>query len=113
MLIVADTSPLNYLVQVGHQALLPLLYRRIIIPRFPASCHKGESQAIALCLESSQHILLIDDRPARRFAESLGVHCVGLLGTLRAAHNAKIVDGFAVLALLKKTTMFIPADYSL
>jgi predicted nucleic acid-binding protein len=32
MLVVADTSPLNYLVLIQHDALLPALYERVVIP---------------------------------------------------------------------------------
>jgi predicted nucleic acid-binding protein len=32
MIVVADTSPLNYLIQVGCESLLPALYRRVLIP---------------------------------------------------------------------------------
>ena len=32
MLVVADTSPLPYLVLIGHEAILPTLYERVVIP---------------------------------------------------------------------------------
>ena len=32
ILVVADTSPLNYLVQIGCQELLPALYDRVLVP---------------------------------------------------------------------------------
>jgi hypothetical protein len=32
MLVVADTSPLNYPVLIGHEAILPALYARVLIP---------------------------------------------------------------------------------
>ena len=32
MLVVADTSPLNYLVIIHHETLLPALYTRVVIP---------------------------------------------------------------------------------
>jgi predicted nucleic acid-binding protein len=32
MLIVADTSPINYLILIQHDALLPLLYTQVVIP---------------------------------------------------------------------------------
>jgi predicted nucleic acid-binding protein len=32
MLVVADTSPLHYLVLIGHEAVLPALYERVVIP---------------------------------------------------------------------------------
>lgn len=33
MIIVADTSPLNYLIQLGCETVLADLYERILIPR--------------------------------------------------------------------------------
>jgi predicted nucleic acid-binding protein len=38
MLVVADTSPINYLVLLEHEALLPQLYTRILLP--PAVIHE-------------------------------------------------------------------------
>jgi hypothetical protein len=32
MLVVADTSPINYLVLIQHEAILPALYQRVVIP---------------------------------------------------------------------------------
>jgi hypothetical protein len=32
MLVVADTSPLNYLVLIQHDSLLPALYERVMVP---------------------------------------------------------------------------------
>jgi uncharacterized protein len=32
MIVVADTSPLNYLVQISCESVLPVLYKRIVVP---------------------------------------------------------------------------------
>jgi predicted nucleic acid-binding protein len=32
MLVISDTSPLHYLVLIGHSAVLPTLFRRVLIP---------------------------------------------------------------------------------
>lgn len=32
MIVVADTSPLNYLIQIACESLLPALYKRVLIP---------------------------------------------------------------------------------
>ena len=34
MIVVADTSPLNYLVLIGHIEVLPYFYQRVLIPPF-------------------------------------------------------------------------------
>jgi predicted nucleic acid-binding protein len=31
-LVIADTSPVNYLIQIGHIGILPVLFERVIIP---------------------------------------------------------------------------------
>lgn len=33
MIVVADTSPINYLIQIGCDSLLPKLYQRVVLPR--------------------------------------------------------------------------------
>jgi predicted nucleic acid-binding protein len=32
MIVVADTSPLNYLVLIGHVAILPHFYQQVLVP---------------------------------------------------------------------------------
>jgi predicted nucleic acid-binding protein len=42
MIVIADTTPLNYLVLIDHSDLLPRLYGRVLIP--PATTpHAGQS----------------------------------------------------------------------
>lgn len=45
----------------------------------------GESEAICLALETNPTWLILDDRPARRLAISLGIPVIGTLGVLLAA----------------------------
>ena len=33
MIVVADTSPLNYLLEIGQESVLPVLYQRVLIPQ--------------------------------------------------------------------------------
>ncbi|HEX2837354.1 MAG TPA: hypothetical protein VHN77_04415 [Phycisphaerales bacterium] len=149
MVVIADTSPVNYLVQTDHAWLLERLYRRVIVPRavlaelsdprspaavrafaadlpqwievrtpgrlpdFRSQFGDGEAEAIALCLENTQHLLLIDDRPARARAEALGVRCLGLLGTIREAHQRAIIDGHELLSRLRSTSMYLPSNFTL
>lgn len=51
----------------------------------------GESEAVMLCKEMEADFLLIDDRKARRIAETLGISCVGTLGVLVAAKNKGLI----------------------
>lgn len=58
-----------------------------------ASLDRGETEAISLALSISANQILLDDRPARRVAESLGLHVVGSLGLLlEAFHRGLIAD---------------------
>ena len=50
-----------------------------------ASLGAGESEAIALALECAASWVLLDDRPARRLADALGLPVVGTLGILLAS----------------------------
>lgn len=50
-----------------------------------ASLGVGESEAISLALEVQARLLLLDDRPARRLAQALGLSIIGTLGILLAA----------------------------
>jgi predicted nucleic acid-binding protein len=99
--VVSDSSVLIALTQIGHLGLLRQLFRRIIIPDavsretqrsvppedwiarvslqqeisppiLQTSLGDGESDAIRLALEIRARLVLLDDLPARRFAESLG-----------------------------------------
>jgi uncharacterized protein len=45
----------------------------------------GESEAISLALEVGASWVILDDRPARRLAQSLGLTVIGTLGILLAA----------------------------
>lgn len=51
----------------------------------------GESEAITLCKEVEADFLLIDDKRARRFAETLGIGCIGTLGILSVAKTKGMV----------------------
>lgn len=49
---------------------------------------KGEASSIALCLETAESILIIDEKKGRRIAQDLGVKIIGTLGViLKAKEN--------------------------
>jgi predicted nucleic acid-binding protein len=45
----------------------------------------GESEAIALALEIAAQWVILDERPARRLAQALGLPVIGTLGVLLAS----------------------------
>ncbi len=52
----------------------------------------GESESVILYNELNANFLLIDDKKARRIAESLGVTCIGTLGVLSIAKSKNLVN---------------------
>lgn len=52
---------------------------------FSSKLGKGETEAIALCIEMKADLLIIDDRKARITAESHNIKCIGTLGMLTLA----------------------------
>jgi predicted nucleic acid-binding protein len=127
--IFCNTSPLQYLHQIGQLDLLPRLVQRIAIPtavadelaagrrlgldlpvpetlswidihrprsdaavlRLAADLGYGETAVIALALESTNAVLILDDDLARRHAEVLGLRLTGTLGVLLDAKRAGLV----------------------
>jgi predicted nucleic acid-binding protein len=56
-----------------------------------ASLDRGEAEAISIALSSAANQILLDNRPARRVAERLGLHVVGSLGLLLEAFRAGLI----------------------
>lgn len=73
----------------------------------------GESEAISLALETNPPWLILDDRPARRLAISLGLPVIGTLGILLAAKRKGLLTALKpVLNELIQTGFFVaPALY--
>ena len=132
--VICNTSPLQYLHQLGLLHLLPALTERVIIPpavveeltlgrtrgvdlsdlqaldwatiRRPTSAVAlplvndlglGETEVVALALESIDAIVIIDDALARQVAETLGIRLTGTLGVLLNAKRAGLVPAVAPL----------------
>jgi uncharacterized protein len=126
--VICNTSPLQYLYQLGHLDLLPQLLGRVVVPRavidelavgraagvalpdpttllwaviqWPVSekalplitdLGPGESEVLMLGLERPDSVLVLDDRLARRVAESLGLQLTGTLGVLIDAKRAGLI----------------------
>ena len=117
MVIVSNTSPLIALKHLGDLDLIPTLFGGgLLIPpavarefgagRLPdwvevrtlqdpigpkilqASLGAGESEALALALETRADLILLDDKAARRLAMALRLPLMGTLGLLLKAKEA-------------------------
>ena len=67
----------------------------------------GESEAISLALELKLPIILLDDRSARKAAETRGLTPVGTLNILYSAHQHGILDFEIAMARLRATNFHI------
>ena len=110
--IIADTSCLILLDKIGELPLLQKLYASVFITQIvadefgemlpdwiavknpsaafpkqllPDELDKGEASVIALALESSNSLLIIDEQKGRKVAVSLGVRITGTLGVIAQA----------------------------
>lgn len=108
--IVSNSSPLIALERIGKQDLLEQVFGSIIIPvavekevflinppswiitqaitqplsslMLSPTLGAGESETICLAVELKARVVLLDDRPARRTAQALGLNVIGTLGVL-------------------------------
>ena len=129
--VVCNSSPLITLEQIGRLRLLADLFGEVWVPPavvsevamsvtlpptitvhpviqplaaavLRASLGAGESEAITLALQEKARFIILDDRPARRMAEALGLKVMGTLGVLSAAkHKGFIVAVRPLLAELE------------
>ncbi|MBI3301920.1 MAG: DUF3368 domain-containing protein [Deltaproteobacteria bacterium] len=132
--IICNTSPIQYLWQLGLLHLLPTLTGRVVVPsavveelavgrargvdlpdpqaldwmitRRPVSLAAlplvndlgpGETEVLALALESTDAVVILDDALARQVAETLGIRLTGTLGVLLDAKRAGLVPAVAPL----------------
>ena len=112
--IISDTSCLIILTKIGEIDLLRQLYKTVTITQdisleygenlpewfevqqvkdyyrqqlLEMQIDKGEASAIALALETSDNIVILDDWKARKVAERLGISVTGTLGVIIKAKN--------------------------
>jgi uncharacterized protein len=141
-IVVSNASPLIALEQIGQLGLLEQLFSSIVIPPavvreispsvtlpvwvteqilsqavgpriLSASLGAGESEAISLALEVQARLLILDDRPARRLAQALGLPIIGTLGVLLAAKQRNLLPAIRprLDALLQHDFRIAPALY--
>lgn len=132
--VISNTSPMQYLHQLGLLHLLPALVSQVIVPpavvvelaagramginlpdpaslqwvvvRQPISAPAlplavglgpGEREVLALALESSDAIVVLDDQLARQIAGTLGLRLTGTLGILLDAKKRGLINAVAPL----------------
>ncbi|MGB3691423.1 MAG: hypothetical protein WA865_20200 [Spirulinaceae cyanobacterium] len=85
-----DTSPLLYLHRISKLDWLPEIFTEIIVPSAVVDeLREGKQAAIALALENSESVVLLDDGLARITAQALGLT---VWGTLKILLRAKGTD---------------------
>ena len=132
--VICDTSPLQYLHQLGLLHLLPALVGGIVVPpavlqelavgwvhgvslpdpmdlawvtvRSPPSIAAlplvtdlgpGETEVLALALEATDAVVILDDALARRVAATLGIRLRGTLGVLLDAKRTGLLPAITPL----------------
>src|SRR6266849_10752754 len=113
--IVADTTPLNYLVLIDAADVLPRIYGRVLIPPSviadpdapsdPSLSHldAGERDAIALATEQAS-VLLMDERDGTAVARARGLKVVGTLAVLDVAAAHGWIDLQTMFDRLRQTS---------
>lgn len=129
--IISDTSCLILLDKIGELELLNKLFGQILITieisnefkkELPdwfsiaestnktyqkileASLDKGEASAIALAIEQTDCLLIIDDYKGRKYAEQLGIKITGTLGVIIDAKLSGHIESVKpMLAKIKET----------
>jgi len=76
-----------------------------------AALDQGEAEAIALALEYSADIVLLDERDGRRAAERAGLSVTGVLGVLLQARQSGHIEKVKpdIEALRSRANFFVPA----
>lgn len=140
--VISNTSPIIALDQIGQLGLLKQLFNSVVVPPavvgevspsltlpawiteqalsqpvgpriLSASLGAGESEAISLALEARARLLIVDDRPARRLAQALGLPIIGTLGVLLAAKQRNLLPAVqpSLAALLQFDFRIAPVLY--
>jgi predicted nucleic acid-binding protein len=76
-----------------------------------ASLDKGEASAIALAIEQSDPLLIIDDLKGRKYAEQFGIKITGTLGVIIDAKLSGHIQSIKpLLDKIKKTDFRLTVD---
>ena len=81
MIVVADTTPILYLIKINEIDILNLLFEEVCI-------HRGEAEAIALCKQINSNLLLIEDSAGIKLAKNEKIITIRI-GTVLIELNKK------------------------
>lgn len=70
---------------------------RNLVIALQQSLGAGESEAIALALETRADLLLMDERLGRRYAERYGLSLLGAIGVIAMAKRSKLIESVGPL----------------
>lgn len=71
----------------------------------------GESSAIALALEVENALVILDDKKARRYAQSIGLAFTGIVGILSQAYRIGLIEDVDdMVAKLRAIDFRLPPD---
>lgn len=109
MIVVADTSPLNYLVLIGEQELLPTLFGRIVIPEavFQELRATVTPQTVQKWLAQAPDWLEIRKTAGTKEAAKRRLSTSGTLGVLDRAAEKGLVDFSKALQRIKQTSFYL------
>lgn len=136
-IVISDTSCLIILSNINELEILKLIYGEIIttveisnefgeplpdwvkikspdntliLNELKEQIDKGEASAIALALETTDCILILDDLKARKIAENYGLKITGTLGVILYAHEKGIIKSVKVFLEKMKNNGFRISD---
>jgi predicted nucleic acid-binding protein len=124
VIVVADTSPINYLTLIGHIEILPHFYGRVLIPptvleelqdaHTPPVVRAWLGQAPPWLekrelIHSSDAALNFLDRGERE-AHRRNLSVIGTLGVLRNAARAGLLNLPEALSKLQETSFYVAED---
>ena len=78
------------LAEISWMTVRPVRDRTSLPPG--TSLGNGEKEVLALGLETPDHLIVMDDRNARRHAKAVGLETTGTLGTLVLAKERGVID---------------------
>jgi predicted nucleic acid-binding protein len=136
--IISDTSCLIALANIGRFDLLETVCRTVIVTPEVAAEYKdplpdwiqivsvrdaaktkslstflglGESSAIALALEVEGALIILDDKKARRYARSIGLVFIGIVGILSQAYRMGLIEDVdEIVSKLRAIDFRLPQD---